>query len=81
MRDLNILLQQRLFELTHYERPSVIGDRRHMAQIDSTSPLDKPDGPETREGLICNIVKMGFTPNKRPNLQSFSDAVVSILVV
>ena len=76
MKDLNSLLQKRLFELTHYARPTIMGDRRHMDHISSTSPLDCPNGPETREGLICNVVRMGFTPDRRPSIQSLVSSLV-----
>ena len=75
---LNRLLQRRLKELTTYVRPGVYGDRRCMRDIKSKSPLDCADGPENREGLICDVVRLGS--KNRPTVRELADSVVSVIV-
>ena len=78
VQKLNSLLRTRLKELTVYTRPGVYGDRRCMRDIKSESPLDRADGPETREGLICDVVRLGSKANGRPNVRELANSMVSL---
>ena len=79
VQKLSGLLQDRLRELTCYTRPGVFGDRRCMRDISNISPLDLADGPEVRESLICDVVRLGSSCGPRPSLRDFANSVVSTL--
>ena len=76
VQKLSGLLQERLRDLTCYTRPGVFGDRRCMKDISNVSPLDCADGPEVRESLICDVVRLGSTCGPRPSLREFAHSVV-----